>query len=100
MAASNTPAPVPEAGPGSDDEFTFQSSKGPITVPSMAKIPFGVMRKARKESGTEQTFAVIEAIASPEALDLLDQLDVQEISRFSGEWAEHSGASLGESAAS
>jgi hypothetical protein len=91
---------VPEPGPGSDEDFTFESSVGPITVPSMSMIPFGVMRKARKEPGAEQTYAVIEAIASPEALALIDQLPAREIAAFSEAWAAHSGASVGESAAS
>lgn len=91
---------VPEPGPGSDEEFTYESSKGPITIPSMALIPFGVMRKARKLDGAEQTYAVVEAVASPEALDVIDLLTAREFAAFSEAWAAHSGASLGESAAS
>jgi hypothetical protein len=100
MTAVKKLAAAPEPGPGSDEDFTFESSVGAITVPSMAMVPFGVMRKARKESGMEQTFAVIEAIASPEALELIDQLGAREIAAFNEAWAAHSGASMGESSAS
>lgn len=91
---------VPEPGPGSDEDFTHDSPKGPITVPSLSMIPFGVMRKARKLDGAEQTYAVVEAVASPDALDVIDLLTAREFAAFSEAWAAHSGASVGESQAS
>lgn len=92
--------PAKHSGPGSDESFEYETENGLIVIPSIAKMPSGVIRRIRKLSPVDQVFTVVEETASAEALALIDQLPAPEFNAFCAAWYEFSGVSLGESAAS
>lgn len=88
-------------GPGSDEPFNYTTDAGvTITVPSLAKIKAGVIRKTRKLEPGDQMFTIMEAVADEATLAAIDDMDGDELARFTEQWGAHSGADLGESAAS
>jgi hypothetical protein len=91
--AKQSPA---KAGPGSDDRFVYESPLGAIEVPSLAKINSGVIRRIRKLGAVDQIFTVLEELASPESLALVDQLAADDFNTFVAAWQAHSGVGLGE----
>lgn len=78
--------------------ITLSTSKGDVTLPHPAKIPFATLRKANQLSEGEQLFYMFENLASAEALEVLDQLDMAEIMVIHQTWSQ--GGSLGESVSS
>lgn len=92
------------AGPGSDDEFTFSSSAGEITVPSLANVPklkgLEVMEiQAIEDPAVRQarmTVVLLQRAAGPAAMRVIAQLDMEELGEFVEAWGEHSGVGLGE----
>lgn len=102
MAASARKKPelVTGTGPGSDDLFEYPTEHGTIILPPLGQVPIGIMRKARKSSGVNQLFDIIEALADPETLELFDKLNANQVAELNDAWAAHSGVGTGESSAS
>ena len=106
MAANKKLAPVPEptVGHGSDEPFTFASSLGPITLPSLATAP-RPNPMALKDAQVEGDYLtvlwlVLKAAASPETWDVIKRLPGDEFERLSTDLGVHSGISVGELQAS
>lgn len=99
MAAPRKKA-EPATGPGSDELFHHTTPHGVITLPPLGEVPIGVMRKARKSSGVNQLFDIIEAVADEDTLVVFDKLNANQVSALNDAWAAHSGVSTGESSAS
>lgn len=83
------------------EKFTYGTGKTKITLPKFNQIPFGVMRRIRKESESEQIFAILEALLDmgkiKEAdLDRIDQLDMDAVSNLLAEWQKDAGTTVGE----
>lgn len=99
MPAKKTAAPQvdpnPELGPPSDEDFTFQSSRGPLTVCSLNKGPvpnqFKIKKLEAKGDRIAMMMAVTEVKVSPEVFDELLELTNEELGQFHLEWAQHSG---------
>lgn len=107
MAPKLKPAPEPATEPdghGSDDPFTFQSSKGPITVPSLAVAPrpnqLRLTRAKMRGAIDEVVTMVTEAACTSEQIDLLAGLENDELEDFYAQWGAWSGITSGESQAS
>lgn len=102
MAAAprKKPTVVAGGGPGSDDDFTFASSLGEFTVPSIAVAPrpsnLQMLRAQAQKNEALAALLVFEA-AVGDAINIIDRLPADEQDRFLEEWSAHSGASLGES---
>lgn len=80
------------------DDFTWDHDGQIITLPPASKVKAGVIRRATKlDSEVAQIFAVMENLASPEALDVIDDMDLDQLGEFFLAWQEHSGSRLGES---
>lgn len=106
-----TPKPKPmravKHGPGSDEDFVFESSVGAIRVPSLAKAPKPIAWQLLEIEAIDnprvaqarQMMMMLE-IAAGDAIDLVKQLDVEEMGEFMQGWTDHSGVELGESRAS
>lgn len=94
--AKKAPAAKVAGGPGSDDDFTYDSPAGPIAVPSLSRVKAGVIRKARNLAPADQMFTLIEAVCDAGTLELVDELTGAELNDFMEGWVEHSGVSLGE----
>jgi hypothetical protein len=95
---------APAVGPGSDDPFTFKSSLGDITVPSLSVAPkpnaLAVAAAKRRGQMDEIVAMLTEAAASPEAWELLTTIPNEELEDFYTQWGRHSGITPGESRAS
>lgn len=94
-------------GPGSDDDFVFDSTVGEITVPSLskAKVPnawdmmeIEAIENARVKNARESRLFIELAVGdNPEAFALIKKLDMVEFGEFMAAWGEHSGMALGNS---
>jgi hypothetical protein len=78
--------------------ITIETSKGSVTLPHPAKIPFGTLRKANQLGEAEQLFFMFENLATEETLAILDQLEMVELGQVHAQWSQ--GGSLGESSGS
>jgi len=80
---------------------TITTDMGEIVLPHPAKLPSGVIRKARRtEDPVEQFFVIIEGLF-PEGSDelaIVDSIPVDELTEHFAEWLQ--GAQLGESSGS
>jgi hypothetical protein len=92
------------AGPGSDEDFVFESSVGTITVPSMAKAPkpnawemLEIEAIENPRVAKAKSMLMMLRISAADAIDLVKQLDVEEMNEFMMGWTEHSGVDAGES---
>ncbi|MDO8308562.1 MAG: hypothetical protein Q7V58_09455 [Actinomycetota bacterium] len=83
------------------EKFHYTTPAGvKVILPKFASLPFGVMRKVRKEGEAESMFAIIEELADPKALEQLDKMNMIEIRDLFAAWMEDSKVTLGESKAS
>lgn len=92
-----------DVGPGSDDDYIYQSEHGTIRIRSMAKgknpPPFAMMKAEATKNYSQMTLLVLKAKAGkdwPEIEAILEQLDEDDFKAFSEGWAAHSGMSTGE----
>ncbi len=75
-------------------EYTWNGKK--VKLPGFGNLPAGVLRKTRNaKDPMDQAFLMIEEVASPEALNVIDQMPVEEFGKMIAEWAQ--GTSPGES---
>lgn len=98
---------VAKTGPGSDDDFTFPSSVGDITVPSLAKAKApnawammeleAIEDKRVKGARESMLFVQLAAGDDPVSLARIKQLDMVEFGDFMEKWGSHSGVELGNS---
>lgn len=95
-------------GVGSDDDFTFESSKGTITVPSCAVAPAPpplVINELMDEfddarAQAKITLLLLKTAVGEDMYAIIRQLPAEELKRFNEEWRDHSGCGLGEYKAS
>lgn len=77
---------------------TFRGQE--ITLPHYKHIPVGVVRRLRKENEAEQLFGLLEAVATPDALEVIDQMGAEDLQEMMAVWQAASRVSMGESSAS
>ncbi|WP_069166794.1 hypothetical protein [Nocardia altamirensis] len=83
------------------EKFSYTTAGGKaISLPKMENIPFGLIRKLRRESDTEQFFALIEGVAAAKDLALIDAMTQAEVRELMAAWQKDSGIELGESSGS
>lgn len=105
MPATRTPRPrstskvVPA---GSDTEFTFKSSKGDITVPSLASVEptFGIIEAVKSGDNLAVIVQTVKNCADEKTLATVRELRMTELADFYEKWSAFSGIGMGESAAS
>jgi hypothetical protein len=81
--------------------FTFEYDGKEYTIPSIAALTSGVLRKTRKiEDELDKTYTILEELLGEdsEALAALDKMDIPEFSEWATKWTQ--GVSLGESSGS
>ena len=81
-----------------DKPFTFTTAAGgKIRLAAPSKVlTVGFARKNRHKDLASQFFDIVEALADPASLDVLDDLDRDEFVKFQTEFYAHSGIELGE----
>ena len=87
-------------GPGSDERFDYDAPAGHVSVPSLAKVKIGLLRKLRKLDEQELAFSMLESLCDEASLAVIDEMDADEFGEFMAAWQEFSGVSVGESSAS
>lgn len=102
--------PAAKRGPGSDEDFEYESSVGTIIVPSLSKakppnawqiMEIESIENPRVRNARESMLFVELSVGdNPDALALVKQLDTVEFGEFLEAWGDHSGVTLGESRAS
>ncbi len=87
---------------GSDSDFTFKSTKGDITVPSMASVEptFAILEAVKANDNLAVVVETAKNCASAAAMKVIRQLRITEMDKFYSEWADFSGVGMGESPAS
>jgi hypothetical protein len=92
-------------GPGSDDDFVFDSTVGEIVVPSLASAPRPNQFELIEAMATDDeirgnmrtTHLLLKAAAGEEMFALIKRLPSGEDEQFMEAWVDHSGVGLGES---
>jgi hypothetical protein len=82
------------------EKFHHKIGSKTIALPKFENIPFGVLRKLRKESEVEQFFGIVEEVADAKTLTTLDTLTMPEVRDLMAAWQKNSAADMGESSAS
>lgn len=80
-------------------KFTYQHGSKKITLPKFSHLPFGVVRKMRKEKTDEQFFLLLEETLKndPKTLDVIDSMTAEEVIALITAWQKDAGVSVGES---
>ena len=82
------------------EKFHYTHKGKTITLPHFRHLPFGLIRKLRKQGDGEELFGLIEAVADKKSLDVIDTMDMGEVGQLFEAWQEASSVTLGESGAS
>ncbi|KZM68361.1 hypothetical protein [Nocardia terpenica] len=83
------------------EKFSYTTSAGKkLSLPRMENVPFGLIRRLRKEDDTEQFFALIEGVAAGKDLAVIDTMTQAEVKDLMDAWQKDSTISLGESSGS
>lgn len=99
--ATNIPATAPQPQDHkatAAKTFTFTHDGVEYTIPSIASLPVGVSRKARKASDEgDAVFIMLESVLAEDSLELaaIDSMDAEEFNNFLLGWG--GGAPAGES---
>jgi len=86
--------------PTEDDVFTFEWNGKTYTLPKFGNWPMGLFRRVRKLDDVDATFTILEAVASPEVLAVIDEMTPDEFGKVMSDWQAHAGVTLGESGSS
>ena len=69
-----------------------------VTLPEMSEVPGGALRATRRLGPVDAMFTLVEAVADPAALAVLDALPARKVNEVFAAWA--GGVSAGESSGS
>lgn len=83
-----------------DDVFTFEWNGKTYTLPKFGNWPMGLFRRVRKLDDADATFTILETVASPEVLAVIDEMTPDEFGKVMSDWQAHAGVTLGESGSS
>lgn len=79
------------------EKFHYEYEGKKFTLPKFDQLPFGVIRKLRKESEDEQFFQMFELAADEKALAIIDTMGMKDIEELVTAWQKDSGVTSGES---
>lgn len=85
--------------------LTYEDKKGvekthEVTLQKFDQIPFGLIRRFRKFSESEQFFSLLEELLPDKDLAALDQCAQGEVTKLMKEWQKDAGIEAGESSGS
>lgn len=75
--------------------YTFNGKK--FTLPKFDQLPFGVIRKLRKQDEEDQFFQLFELAADDKALAIIDQMGMTDINDLVTAWQKDANITVGES---
>lgn len=76
--------------------FSYKFDDGTEIEVDDFRAPFGVIRKIRNHSESEQGFELIEALLSDDQLAIIDEQDAEEVNNFVTAWSEAANKSKSE----
>lgn len=79
------------------EKFYHKHGNKKIELPKFDQVPFGVIRKIRKEEDQEQFFLMFELVADDKTLAIIDTMSMNEINELMTAWQKDAGVDLGES---
>lgn len=82
------------------EKFHYKTPDGnEIVLPYMGQVPAGVLRRHRREEPVDFMFSLVEEVADPATLDLLDGLSMDTLNDLTEKWqaASDAGESSGSS---
>jgi hypothetical protein len=84
--------------PGSDSLFYWTAPDGTeLSLPKMASLGAGLVRKYRKLADVDFLFSVLEAVMTEDELGTLDRLALVDVNKLFAAWQEDAGASIPQS---
>lgn len=91
-----------DTGPGSDDEFVYDSPAGEIRIKAFSRIPktYPVMEALTDNDNSAFLVLGIRSQATPEMIKRLRKLDAEQFDAFVDAWIKGAGVRPGESPAS
>lgn len=81
---------------GGIELFQAQPPSGPVTLPSLATVPVEVLRYALTAREKDRPWVLIEQLASPATMAVIDRLTFSEVEILSDGWGKASGIQIGE----
>lgn len=80
------------------EKFYFTHNKEKITLPKFENLPYGLIRKLRKEDDGEVLFALFEKLFEEDekSMEVLDTMTMKEVQDMFVKWQEDSEAKPGE----
>lgn len=85
--------------PAKGAQLTIETPAGVVRIPKF-NVTAGFLRKNRDKPEIDLMFGLLELHASDKALEILDELSIEDLKEFFETWQEESGAILGESSRS
>lgn len=82
--------------PAKNSIVTVETPAGAVNIKKF-DVKAGFLRKNRHKDEVDIMFLIIEEVATDEALEIIDQLSMEDLKNFFKDWQEESGALLGES---
>lgn len=81
------------------EKFTYTYGKQKVVLPKFGQLPFGIIRKIRKEDVAEQFFLMFELLLKddPATLEIIDSMPNEDVNDLVTKWQKDSGISVGES---
>jgi len=79
-----------------EDRFEFEHDGEAYSLPKFGSWSAGLVRRVRKLSDVDASFTILEEVADPETLAVIDSMPLERFNELQQEWAEHAGVSLGE----
>lgn len=79
------------------EKFQFEHDGKKYSLPLMSNLKFGVVRKLRKETESEQMFLLVEEVADKRTLTAIDDMTGEAVGELFEAWQKASGIDVGES---
>ena len=68
------------------ETFHYTHDGKKFTLPKMKNLKFGVTRKMRKADDDEKVFMLIESVADDKALEIIDDMTVEQLGELMEAW--------------
>ena len=77
--------------------FPFEHNGEAFTLPPASQMKAGMIRRFRKLDDLDMAFSILEEIASPEALEAMDDMALEDFNTVMADWQVHIGVTPGKS---
>lgn len=79
------------------EDFEWETASGEVlTLPSAGRIKAGLLRKIRNQPEVDAMFTMLETVAGDDALALIDDMELSELTDMIAAWQKAAGVSVPE----